>query len=102
MAKAKKLSEVEFAHKFIKEQRDESKSTGVHSVYSNFNATFKLYFDGADPVAATKKMAKDGDLESQFRRGGVMLYLPGEAPDKAADSNGKAEKILAGMGLASA
>ncbi len=98
MAKPKKISEVEFTHRFITGERDEDRSTGVHSKFSGYNEAFRLYYDGADPVKATTKMAEAGDLVVQFRRGGVMLYLPGEEP-KSGGSNGKGAKALAAMGL---
>ncbi|MDD8020758.1 MAG: hypothetical protein PHU81_06200 [Acidobacteriota bacterium] len=52
---------------------------GIHSVYSGFNEAFKKYF-GQDPVQATNKLAEEKKIEIRPIKGGVLLYLPGEAP----------------------
>jgi len=48
-------------------------------VYSGFNQAFKEYF-GTNPVATTQKLAKEGKVTIRPVKGGVMLYLPEEAP----------------------
>lgn len=88
----------EFVIHAITTLRDESKSKGIHTVYSGFNQAFRAYFPGRNPVEETKRMAEAGKIVVGYRRGGAMLFLPGEAP--VANSNAGAEKALAAMGLA--
>lgn len=90
-----KLTPEEFVINAIKTLRTEH-SKGIHSVYSGFNEAFKRYFDGANPIATTKAMAEAGTIVLRPVRGGVMLYLPGEAP--AITQRG--EDALRKMGLA--
>ena len=78
----------EFVRRAILNLRDTSKSRGIHSVYSGFNAAFKAYY-GKDPVAATNKLAKEGKIVIIPRKGGVMLYLPEDAP-----KSDNAKKVL--------
>lgn len=70
------MNEVEFTHAAIKKLR-KGNYKGIHTVYSNFNSAFKEYF-GTDPIEAVKGMVENGDIESRFARGGVMIYLPGD------------------------
>jgi hypothetical protein len=76
---AEKLSKEEFIKKAIVSLRKEGYK-GIHTVYSGFNNAFKKYFDNADPVEATNKLAKEGKIIIRPVKGGVMLYLPEEAP----------------------
>jgi len=80
MAKAeqKKISEYDFVVKAIKKLR-KPPYKGIHSVYSGFNQAFKEYY-GTNPVATTEKLAKEGKITLRPVKGGVMLYLPEEAP----------------------
>jgi hypothetical protein len=80
MAKAeqKKISEYDFVVKAIKKLR-KPPYKGIHSVYSGFNQAFKEYY-GKNPVATTEKLAKEGKITLRPVKGGVMLYLPEEAP----------------------
>ena len=65
---------------------------GIHTVYSGFNQAFKEYF-GKNPVEVTKKLAEEGRIAIRPVRGGVMLYLPEEAPAPRG-SAGALSKIL--------
>ena len=76
---SEKLSKEDFVLQAIKRLRDESKSKGIHVKYSGFNSAFKEYF-GEEARATVDKMVKEGTIQSQFRKGGVMIYLTGEAP----------------------
>lgn len=76
---AEKLSQEEFIKKAIVSLRKDGYK-GIHTVYSGFNTAFKKYFDGGDPVAATNKLAAEGKIVIRPVKGGVMLYLPDEAP----------------------
>ncbi|MEF9437734.1 MAG: hypothetical protein L0922_02920 [Candidatus Mariimomonas ferrooxydans] len=53
---------------------------GIHTVYSGFNTAFKKYFDGENPVEVTNKLAQEGKIVIRPVKGGVMLYLPEDAP----------------------
>ena len=87
----KKLSEYEFVVKAIKKLR-KPPYKGIHSVYSRFNQAFKEYF-GTNPVETTQKLGKEGKIVIRPVRGGVMLYLPEDAPS-AADSKSVLNTIL--------
>jgi len=82
----------EFVRRAILNLRNPAKSKGIHSVYSGFNAAFKAYY-GKDPVAATNKLAKEGKIVIIPRKGGVMLYLPEDAP-KSDNAKKALSKIL--------
>ena len=79
-----KLSYEEFFKIAILKLRDISKSRGIHSVFSGFNQAFREYF-GEDPIKITQELASKGKIEIRPVRGGVMIYLPGEAPQSRAD-----------------
>lgn len=87
-----KLTHGEFVKKAIVSLR-RNPYKGIHSVYSGFNEAFRAYF-GDDPVKCTNQLAAEGVIETRPARGGIMLYLPGEAP---ARSTGK--DVLKKMGL---
>lgn len=87
-----KLTPADFVKKAILSLRKEPYK-GIHSVYSGFNEAFRAYFN-EDPVKWTNQLATEGVLEIRPARGGIMLYLPGEAP---ARSTGK--EVLKKMGL---
>jgi hypothetical protein len=75
---AEELTEDEFVAKAIKRLR-KPPYKGIHSVYSGFNQAFREYFK-RDPVEATTRLAKEGKIVTRPVRGGVVLYLPEEAP----------------------
>ena len=72
-----KLEKEEFVVKAIKRLR--GKYRGIHTVFSGFNEAFRQYF-GEDPRPVTQEMAAKGIVEIRPVKGGVMLYLKGEAP----------------------
>lgn len=76
---SKKMSHEEFIKKAIVSLRKEGYK-GIHSVYSGFNNAFKKYFDNENPVEVTNKLAQEGKIVLRPVKGGVMLYLPDEAP----------------------
>ena len=76
----KKLTEEEFIVQAIKKLRKDP-YRGIHSVYSGFNEAFRKYFE-TNPVEATTKMAAEGKIETRPFKGGIMLFLPGEAPKR--------------------
>ncbi len=89
-----KLSHEEFIRKAIVSLRKEG-FKGIHSVYSGFNNAFKKYFEGENPVEVTNKLAAEGKIVIRPVRGGVMLYLPEDAPA----SRDSADEALKKMGL---
>ncbi len=74
-----KMNHEEFIKKAIVSLRKEGYK-GIHSVYSGFNNAFKKYFDNENPVEATNKLAQEGKIVLRPVKGGVMLYLPEDAP----------------------
>lgn len=79
-----KLNYEEFFKMAILKLRDISKSRGIHSVFSGFNQAFREYF-GEDPIKVTQELASEGKIEIRPVKKGVMIYLPGEAPQSRAD-----------------
>jgi len=73
--------------------RDTSKSSGIHSVYSGFNQAFREYFK-EDPIKVTQQLATEGKISIRPVKGGVMIYLPGEAPQKVQSGKDVLGKIL--------
>jgi len=82
-----KFSEEEFVARAIKKLR-KPPYKGIHSVYSGFNQAFKGYF-GTNPVELTQKLAKEGKIVARPAKGGVMLYLPQDAPAAGEDALAK-------------
>jgi len=80
MEEAKKMTEEEFVLQAIKKLRKEP-YRGIHSVYSGFNEAFRKYF-GTNPVEATSRLADEKKIETRPFKGGVMLFLLGEAPKR--------------------
>lgn len=73
-----KLSEEEFIRRAIKKLRGKYK--GIHTVYSGFNQAFKQYF-GTSSIETTQRLAKEGRISIRPVKGGVILYLPEDAPN---------------------
>jgi len=67
---------------------------GIHSVFSGFNEAFKLYFRDANPIEITGQLADARKIILRPTKRGVMLYLPGEAPEST-----RGEAALKKMGL---
>jgi hypothetical protein len=80
MEEEKRLTEEEFVVQAIKKLRKDP-YRGIHSVYSGFNEAFRKYF-GTNPIEATTRLAAEGKIETRPFKGGVMLFLPGEAPKR--------------------
>ena len=73
----KKLTEEAFVKLAIDKLRLENYQ-GIHSIYSGLNEAYKTYFEGADPIETTDRLAKEGKIALRPVKGGVMLYPPGE------------------------
>jgi len=67
---------------------------GIHSVYSGFDEAFRKYYDGISPIEITNKLATEKKITIIPVRGGVMLYLPEDAPKSS-----RADQALKKMGL---
>ena len=80
MEEERKLTEEEFVVQAIKRLKKDP-YRGIHSVYSGFNEAFRKYF-GTNPVEATSRLAAEGKIETRPFKGGVMIFLPGEAPKR--------------------
>jgi hypothetical protein len=76
---SQKISPEEFVRLAIQKLRSQPYK-GIHSVYSGFNEAFKTYYSGQDPVEFTKGLSEDGRIVIRPMKGGVVLYLPKEAP----------------------
>ena len=90
---AEKLSYEEFVRRAIMKLRT-GDYKGIHSVYSGFNDAFKKYYPGVNPVDITNQLAKKEKIIIRPVKGGVMLYLPEDAPQRT-----NADKALDKMGL---
>lgn len=88
-----KYSYEEFFKLAIVRLRNTSKSSGIHTVYSGFNQAFREYFK-EDPIKVTQELVSDGKIELRPVKGGVMIYLPGEAPQRADSGKKVLSKIL--------
>lgn len=75
-----KLSEEEFVRRAVKKLRGNYK--GIHSVYTGFNTAFKEYF-GTNAVEATQRLVSEGKIVTRPVKGGVIIYLPEDAPNPA-------------------
>ncbi len=89
-----KLGHEEFIKKAIVSLRKEGYK-GIHTVYSGFNSAFKKYFEGANPIEATNKLAAEGKIVLRPVKGGVMLYLP----EDAVQTKDVGDEALKKMGL---
>jgi hypothetical protein len=91
---SERLNHEEFIRKAVVSLRKEGYK-GIHSVYSGFNNAFKKYFEGENPVEVTNKLAGEGKIVIRPVKGGVMIYLPEEAPA----GRDTADEALKKMGL---
>jgi hypothetical protein len=73
-----KLTQAEFVKKAIVTLRKEPYK-GIHTIYSGFNDAFRSYFND-DPIKWTTQLANEGVIVIRPVRGGVMIYLPEDAP----------------------
>lgn len=56
---------------------------GIHARLSGFTAAFRRRFPDLDPIAVTRCLAARDIIEIRPVKGGVMLYLAGEAPTRS-------------------
>ena len=88
-----RVTEEEFVKQALKNLR-KPPYTGIHTRYSGFNEAFRKYFE-TDPVVATKRMVEQGIIATRPCKGGVMMYLPEDAPSATATVDAALAKILA-------
>ncbi len=86
------MNEEEFILRAIKRLR-KPPYRGIHSVYSGLNQAFKEHF-AKNAIEFTTRMAQEGKIVTRPVRGGVMLYLPGDAPEPP--QKDALKKILSG------
>jgi hypothetical protein len=86
-----KLSPAEFSLQAIRDLR-KPPHKGIHAVYSGFNAAFRKYFPGSDPVKTVTELSENGIIVSKITRGGALLYIPGETPEAKPKKEKKAKK----------
>lgn len=91
---SEKLNHEEFVKKAIVSLR-KGGYKGIHTVYSGFNDAFKKYFVGENPVEVTNRLAQEGKIVLRPVKGGVMIYLPDEAPS----TKSSGDEALKKMGL---
>ena len=91
---SEKMNHEEFIRKAIVSLRKEGYK-GIHTVYSGFNEAFKKYFEGENPIEVTTHLASQNKIVIRPVKGGVMLYLPEDAPQ----SKSSADEALKKMGL---
>ena len=80
-----KLSEKEFTYRAIERLREPrmKEHPGIHSVSSGFHEAWKKYY-GTDPMDGIQRLIFQGEVDIRHVKGGVVIYLPGEAPGKKA------------------
>ena len=83
----------EWTNRAIDALRDPAQSKGIHVVYSSFNAAFRVKFPGLDVRKVVDAMAERDLIAKQMRRGGPMIYHPGEGPTR--NTTAEASKALA-------
>jgi hypothetical protein len=80
-----RVPEYDFIVRAIKKLR-KPPYKGIHSVYSGFNRAFRDYYQ-KDPIQTTTKLAEEGKIVTRPVKGGVMIYLPEEAPPPRGSEN---------------
>jgi hypothetical protein len=95
MSEGQRMSHEEFVRRAIVNLRNE-KYKGIHAVYSGFNEAFKKYFPEDDPVKVTNQLASEGKITIRAVKGGVILYLPEDAPPFRTKGEDALNKILKG------
>lgn len=71
--KAKKLTPEEFILLALK-KLPKPGYHGIHAVFSGFNAAFRKYFPGLDPVKEVNKLVAEGKVSIRPAKGGVIIY----------------------------
>lgn len=94
MSKDEPMTREEFVLESIKTLRKD-RSKGIHAVFTGFNMAFEQHF-GENSRETTDKMVAEGKIVVHPVRGGVMIYLPDDAPVRTS----RADEVLKKLGLA--
>lgn len=84
--------EQDFVIQAINANRTEERK-GLHTVFTGFNSLFRQKFEGVNPIEVTKQMEAKKLIDIRPSRGGVVLYLIGDAPEKRDKAHELAEKM---------
>jgi hypothetical protein len=104
-----KLTPEEYTLLFLKkvprnvDPKTGEKYKGLHTVFSGYNTAFEQMF-GIKPDELTRpsknkdnkpagSMVASGQIASRFVKGGVMIYLPEDAPSTSAATSASAAAI---------
>lgn len=87
-----RVSVEQFTVEFIRSQRREG-YLGVHTVWSKYNQCIRAAY-ALDPIELTKTLAGEGVIEIRPTRGGVMIYIAGEAPTGQGQAEQKKVDLL--------
>ena len=78
---------------------EKKRSKGIHVVYSGFNGALRKQYgwDKTQAIEAMNALVETGEIVLIPRRGGPMIYLPGDAPSgsSAASQEKQADATLA-------
>lgn len=91
-----KTIRLEKGQKYRDSKGKEKVKTGAHVIYSGLSGIFKEYFPAINLRELTEAMEADGKIAIRPVRGGVMLYLPEDAP---AMRENKADALAERLGL---
>ncbi len=89
--KTTRPSYLNFTKAYVKEFRKEGQ-TGIHSVYSNFNSSFRAMFPEKDVVDWLKEAEKAGTVHSPICRGGSYIVLAEDWQERKSSKSAKAKK----------
>ena len=100
-----RLAHLDFIKAAIQARPNPEKGKGIHTVFSGFNDAFKAYYgleagDTAAVIAIVDELVNKGKIAKRFARGGVILYLPVDAPQERPSRDQKAKDLLARMAKA--
>lgn len=87
-AKTTRIAYKDFVLKAIEKLR-KPPYKGIHCIYSGLNEAIKQYY-GEEARPVLDKLVQQGVIETQYARGGVMVYKKGEAPVRNSDARAKA------------
>lgn len=93
----KQLAHLDFIKLAIETRENPDKGKGLHARFSGFNELFKTYYkldDVSEVIAIVDTLVGKGKIAKRPCKGGVMLYLPQDAPP---ERENKAESMLARM-----
>lgn len=82
MAKGTNGMELEqFVYACIEHVKKTTKYKGIHTVFGGLNVAIKRKY-GIEPIPTLQALVDQGKLALRPVKGGVLLYLPQDAPEK--------------------